>query len=76
MQAERRAGPMTAGQSPGGGNSAVFNQPLTPFLVSAMVWRLTVFYLCSNRLFLRCWRLFRSPWAWAAADGLRGGLGD
>ena len=26
-----------------GGNSAVFNQPLTTFLVVAMDWRLTVF---------------------------------
>ena len=75
MQAERRAGPMTAGQSPGGGNSAVFNQPLTPFLVSAMVWRLTVSALCSYWQSRRGWMLFRSPWAWAAADGLRGGLG-
>ena len=59
-----------------GGNSAVFNQPLTTFLVVAMVWRLTVFVLCSYRLSRRCWRLFRSPVAWAAAaDGLRGGLG-
>ena len=58
-----------------GGNSAVFNQPLTTFLVVAMVWRLAVFALCSYRLFRRCWRLFLSPVAWAAVDGLRGGLG-
>ena len=31
-----------------GGDSAVFNQPLTIFLVVAMVWRLTVFWLCSK----------------------------
>lgn len=31
-----------------GGNSAVFNQLLTIFLVVAMVWRLTVFWLCSK----------------------------
>ena len=31
-----------------GGNSAVFNQLLTTFLVIAMVWRLTVFWLCSK----------------------------
>ena len=58
-----------------GGNSKVFNQPLTTFLVVAMVWRLAVFALCSYRLFRRCWRLFLSPVAWAAVDGLRGGLG-
>ena len=58
-----------------GGNSAVFNQPLTIFLVVAMVWRLAVFFLCSYRQFRRCWRLFRSPGAWAVVGGLRGGLG-
>ena len=31
-----------------GGNSAVFNRLLTTFLVIAMVWRLTVFWLCSK----------------------------
>lgn len=31
-----------------GGNSAVFNQLLTTFIVVAMVWRLTVFWLCSK----------------------------
>ena len=31
-----------------GGNSAVFNQLLTTFLAIAMVWRLTVFWLCSK----------------------------
>ena len=31
-----------------GGNSAVFNQLLTTFHVVAMVWRLTVFWLCSK----------------------------
>ena len=58
-----------------GGNSAVFNQPLTTFLVAAMVWRLSVFFLCSYRQFRRCWRLFRSPGAgrcWAVSGG---GLG-
>ena len=50
MQAERRAWPMTAGQSPGGGNlrrmagkREIFNQLLTTFLVVAMVWWITVF---------------------------------
>ena len=59
----------------GGGDPAVFNQPLTTFLVVAMVWRLTVFFLCSYRQFRRCWRLFRSPGAgrcWAVSVG---GLG-
>ena len=46
-----------------GGNSAVFNQPLTIFLVVAMVWWLSVFFLCSYRQFRRCWRLFRPPGA-------------
>ena len=36
-----------------GGNSAVFNQPLTIFLSVAMVWRLPVFFLCSYCLFWR-----------------------
>ena len=36
-----------------GGNSEVFNQPLTIFLVVAMVWRLPVFFLCSYCLFRR-----------------------
>ena len=58
-----------------GGNSAVFNQPLTTFLVAAMVWRLSVFFLCSYQQFRRCWRLFRSPGGWAVVAGLRGGLG-
>ena len=57
-----------------GGNSAVFNQPLTIFLVVAMVWRLAVFFLCSYRQFRRCWRLFRSPgagrWWSVSGDGL------
>ena len=50
MQAERRAWPMTAGQSPGGWRAKreIFNQLLTTFLVIAMVWRLTVFWLCSK----------------------------
>ena len=36
-----------------GGNSAVFNQLLTTFLVVAMVWRLPVFFLCPYCLFWR-----------------------
>ena len=36
-----------------GGNSAVFNQPLTTFLVVAMIWRIAVFFLCSYCLFWR-----------------------
>ena len=58
-----------------GGNSVEFNQPLTTFLVVAMVWRLTVFVLCSYWQSRRLWRLFRSPWAWAVLGGLRGGFG-
>ena len=40
-----------------------------------MVWRLSVFFLCSYRQFRRCWRLFRSPGAgrWWSVSG--GGLG-
>lgn len=57
-----------------GGNSAVFNQPLTTFIVVAMVWWLTVFFLCSYWQFRRFLRLFRSPGAWAVLGGLRGGL--
>ena len=54
-----------------GGNSAVFNQPLTILLVVAMVWWLSVFFLCSYRQFRRCWRLFRSPGAgrWWSVPG-------
>ena len=54
------------------GNSAVFNQPLTIFLVVAMVWRLSVFFLCSYQQFRRCWRLFRSPGAgrWWSVSGV------
>ena len=36
-----------------GGNSEVFNQQLTTFPVVAMVWRITVFFLCSYCLFWR-----------------------
>ena len=36
-----------------GGNSEVFNQQLTTFLVVAMVWRLPVFFLCSYWQFRR-----------------------
>ena len=79
----RREGPPPGRWSSGGGwggrwsggNSAVFNQPLTTFLVVAMVWCLSVFFLCSYQQFRRCWRLFRSPWAWAVLGGLQGGLG-
>ena len=58
-----------------GGNSAVFNQPLTTFLVVSMAWWLSVFFLCSYRQFRRCWRLFRSPGAgrWWSVSG--GGMG-
>ena len=55
-----------------GGNSAVFNQLLTTFIVIAMVWRLTMFFLCSYWQFRRRWRLFRSP---GAGRGLADGLG-
>ena len=55
-----------------GGNSAVFNQPLTTFLAAAMVWRLPVSFLCSYWQFRRRWRLFRSP---GAGRGLADGLG-
>ena len=58
-----------------GGDSAVFNQPLTTFLVVAMVWRLAVFFLCSYCLFWRRLGRFRLPGAWAVVGGLRGGLG-
>ena len=53
-----------------GGNSAVFNQPLTTFLVIAMVWRLTVFFLCSYCLFWRWLVRFRSPGAVVEVGGL------
>ena len=55
-----------------GGDSAVFNQLLTTFLVVAMVWRLAVFFLCSYRQFRRGWRLFRSPGAgrWWSVPGV------
>ena len=55
-----------------GGNSAVFNQQLTIFLVVAMVWRLTVFFLCSYWQFRRLLGRFRSP---GAGRGLADGLG-
>ena len=55
-----------------GGNSAVFNQPLTTFLVVAMVWRLPVFFLCSYCLFWRLLGRFRLP---GAGSGLADGLG-
>ena len=53
-----------------GGNSAVFNQPLTIFLVIAMVWRLTVFFLCSYCRFWRRLGRFRFPGAVVAVGGL------
>ena len=34
-----------------------------------------MFFLCSYWQSRRCWRLFRSPWAWAVLGGLRGGFG-
>ena len=40
-----------------------------------MVLRLAVFWMCSYWQSRRLWRLFRSPVAWAAADGLQGGFG-
>lgn len=52
-----------------GGNSAVFNQLLTIFLVVAMVWRLPVFFLCSYCLFWRLLGRFRLPGAGAAVGG-------
>lgn len=58
-----------------GGNSEVFNRPLTTFLVVAMVWRLAVFILCSYCLFWRRLGRLRFPGAWAVVGGLRGGLG-
>ena len=58
-----------------GGNSDVFNQQLTIFLVVAMVWRIAVFFLCSYCLFWRRLGRFRFPGAWAVVGGLRGGLG-
>lgn len=66
------AGDVCGGQW-SGGNSEVFNQLLTTFFVVAMVWRLTVFFLCSYCLFWRLLGRFRSPGAgrWLA-DGLGG----
>ena len=55
-----------------GGDSAVFNQQLTTFLVVAMVWRLPVFFLCSYCLFWRLLGRFRLP---GAGRGLADGLG-
>lgn len=51
------------------GNSAVFNQLLTTFLVVAMVWRLTVFFLCSYCLFWRRLGRFRLPGAGVVVGG-------
>ena len=58
-----------------GGNSAVFNKLLKIFLVVAMVWRLSVFFLCSYWQFRRGWRLFRSPGAgrWWEVSGVAWG---
>ena len=57
-----------------GGNSAVFNQPLTTFLVFAMVWRLTVFFLCSYCLFWRWLVAIPVPWGRGGGGGSGGGL--
>ena len=59
-----------------GGNSAVFNQLLTIFLVVAMVWRLPVFFLCSYCLFWRRLGRFRLPGAGAEVGGLVVVLGE
>ena len=69
------AGMDGAGNGPAaicGGNSEVFNQPLTIFLVVAMVWRITVFFLCPYRQFRHGWRMFRSPGAgrWWSVPGV------
>ena len=53
-----------------GGNSVVFNQPLTTFHVVAMVLGLTVFFLCSYCLFWRWLVRFRSPGAVVEVGGL------
>ena len=53
-----------------GGNSAVFNQPLTTFHVVAMVLGLTVFFLCSYCRFWRRLGRFRFPGAWVVVGGL------
>ena len=58
-----------------GGNSAVFNQPLTTFLVVAMVWRLTVFLLCSYCLFWRWLGAIPVPWGLGGGGWSGGGLG-
>ena len=52
-----------------GGNSAVFNQLLTISLVVAMVWWLSVFFLCSYCLFWRLLGRFRLPGAVAEVGG-------
>ena len=58
-----------------GGDSAVFNQQLTTFLVVAMVRRFPVFFLCSYWQFRRGWRLSdlpgarRGPWPQEAGRG-------
>ena len=53
-----------------GGNSVVFNQPLTTFHVVAMVLGLTVFFLCSYCRFWRRLGRFRFPGAWVVVGGL------
>ena len=55
-----------------GGNSEVFNQPLTIFPAVAMVWRLAVSFLCSYWQFRRLLGRFRLP---GAGRGLADGLG-
>ena len=52
-----------------GGNSEVFNQPLTTFIVVAMVWRLPVSFLCSYCLFWRRLGRFRLPGAGVEVGG-------
>ena len=59
----------------GGGNSAVFNQPLTTFLVVAMVLRITVFLLCSYCLFRRRMGAIPVPWGLGGGGWSGGGLG-
>ena len=53
-----------------GGNSVVFNQPLTTFHVVAMVLGLTVFFLCSYCRFWRRLGRFRFPGTWVVVGGL------
>ena len=52
-----------------GGNSEVFNQPLTIFLAVAMVWRIAVSFMCSYCLFWRLLGRFRLPGAGVEVGG-------